>query len=346
MAHAREYHSATLLKNDHVIVAGGFDGDYVGTAELYDPISSTWLPAKSPSTARRLHTATLLNDGTVLVAGGGGASGYLKSAELYSAATDTWAPVGSMADARAGHTATVTKDARVLVVGGVNATATLATAEVYDVNAHAWSAVSAIIAARVRHVAVKLHDGDILIAGGTSGSYLNSAELWDADLDNDGLPDRWEVAVGCPGFDYIGYRGRYAQNTKPCNPDSDGDGCKDGAEAGLDHLVGGQRDPSDPWDVFDVPVPALLPGAAAGARNKFITLADVLADLAYVGTSAAHPVTRYGSDLNGNGIPDGQEYDRAPSATPGQPWRSGPPNGFVTLGDVLVVLAQVGTNCS
>lgn len=53
----------------------------------------------------------------------------------------------------------------------------------------------------------------------------------------------------------------------------------------------------------------------------------------------------YGSDLNGNGIPDGQEYDRTASTTLGQLWRSGPSNGVVSLGDVLTVLAQVGTNC-
>ncbi len=134
--------------------------------------------------------------------------------------------------------------------------------------------------------------------------------------------------------------------------DTDGDGCPDATELAADWHTGGQRDPNGPWDFFDVPVPALLPGAAPGVRNKFISLADVLADLAYVGTNAGTPNVAnangamYGTDLNGNGIFDGVEYDRTASTTPGELWRSGPPNGFVTLADVLVVLAQVGTNCS
>ena len=54
----------------------------------------------------------------------------------------------------------------------------------------------------------------------------------------------------------------------------------------------------------------------------------------------------YGSDINANGVIDGKEYDRTPSTNPAELWRSRPPNNFVTLADVLVGLAQVGTNCS
>ena len=74
--------------------------------------------------------------------------------------------------------------------------------------------------------------------------------------------------------------------------------------------------------------------------------------MSYVGTSVAQPnapnfsLATYGSDLNANGVPDGEEYDRTPSTTPGEPWRSGPPNGAVTLQDAIVDLNQVGTNCN
>ena len=54
----------------------------------------------------------------------------------------------------------------------------------------------------------------------------------------------------------------------------------------------------------------------------------------------------YNSDVNKNGIPDGQEYDRSASTDATKPWRSGPPNGAVTIGDVIVELAQVGDNCT
>ena len=72
LATARVYHTATLLPNGKVLVAGGADtrGDYVASAELYDQASGTWTTTGSLNTARFAHTATLLPNGKVLVAGG------------------------------------------------------------------------------------------------------------------------------------------------------------------------------------------------------------------------------------------------------------------------------------
>ncbi len=140
--------------------------------------------------------------------------------------------------------------------------------------------------------------------------------------------------------------------TIPPTLDSDGDGCPDVRELGADWHTGGQRDPHDPWDFYDVPTPVLLPNSQGGTRSHAVTLADVIAVLAYVGTTESSPNTAnssgamYGSDLNNNGVPDGQEYDRAASADSSQPWRSGPPRGFVNIGSAIVGLAQVGTDCS
>ena len=137
-----------------------------------------------------------------------------------------------------------------------------------------------------------------------------------------------------------------------CDADDDGDGCTDTLEVGDNHLDGGQRDPLDGWDFFDVPAPALSEINPGGTQNKAVTLADVQATLYYVGTRLSSPTltnangVSYGGDFNGNGVYDGQEYDRTPSAFPGQPWRSGPSNGAVSLQDVQVGLAQVGDNCN
>jgi hypothetical protein len=134
--------------------------------------------------------------------------------------------------------------------------------------------------------------------------------------------------------------------------DSDTDGCSDLRELGADWLTGGDRSHTKAFDFFDVPVPALLPGQTTALRNKAVTLADVLAILAYVGTTASDPGNetpsgaRYGSDWNNNGLPDGQEYDRGPSPRPDHLWQSEPPTGAVSLQDALVGLAQVGTNCN
>ncbi len=131
--------------------------------------------------------------------------------------------------------------------------------------------------------------------------------------------------------------------------DTDGDGCSDIQEAGADWRKGGQRDPNNPWDFFDVPSPALKTGVTA-SKNKIISLQDVGAVLAFVGTWDNGPANSagydYDSDINGNGVEDGREYDRTPSTDPNQLWRSGPPNGYVSLQDAMVLLSQVVTNCN
>src|SRR5437762_2613104 len=80
---ARDSHTATLLPNGMVLVAGGFGGvnGDLASAELYDPASGTWMGTGSLNAARTFHTATLLLNGMVLVAGGSGVSGTLASAE-------------------------------------------------------------------------------------------------------------------------------------------------------------------------------------------------------------------------------------------------------------------------
>ena len=85
MSVARFSHTATLLPNGKVLVAGGRSsfGTFLASAELYDPSSGTWATTGSMSVARDFHTATLLPNGMVLVAGGESSGVVLASAELY-----------------------------------------------------------------------------------------------------------------------------------------------------------------------------------------------------------------------------------------------------------------------
>ena len=96
LATARDQHTATLLSNGKVLVAGGFDIDGpLASAELYDPASGTWAVTRNLVNARFLHTATLLPNGKVLVTGGLGTAAYLTSAELYNVGLDyssDWQP--------------------------------------------------------------------------------------------------------------------------------------------------------------------------------------------------------------------------------------------------------------
>src|SRR5262249_44168050 len=73
------------LPNGKVLVAGGYNGPDLASAELFDPAANRWTLTGAMTSARVWHTATLLANGKVLVAGGGNNNGvnYLNSAELF-----------------------------------------------------------------------------------------------------------------------------------------------------------------------------------------------------------------------------------------------------------------------
>jgi hypothetical protein len=130
---AREGHTATLLSNGLVLVAGGADGaEDLATAELYDPASGTWTPTGSLSTGHYRHTSTLLSNGMVLVASGIALS-FTNVAELYDPMTAVWTMTGNLNTARADYTATLLPDGMVLAAGGFNGgIGDLSSAELYD----------------------------------------------------------------------------------------------------------------------------------------------------------------------------------------------------------------------
>ena len=67
MATARLLHTATLLQDGRVLIAGGADASdaLVSSAEIYDPVKQTFIPAGNMTAGRASHTATLLPDGRV-----------------------------------------------------------------------------------------------------------------------------------------------------------------------------------------------------------------------------------------------------------------------------------------
>jgi hypothetical protein len=84
MTYSRYFHTATVLQNGIVLVAGGSrSGEELSSAELYDPQTGSWTSTGNMTYSRDEHTATLLPNGTVLVAGGYGSDDFLFSAELY-----------------------------------------------------------------------------------------------------------------------------------------------------------------------------------------------------------------------------------------------------------------------
>jgi N-acetylneuraminic acid mutarotase len=168
LATARTGHTATLLPDGRVLVAGGMGGSGAVTAlasvEIYDPAADRWTPAASMAAPRGSPTATLLPNGKVLLAGGSYAAPPGDTAELYDPASDSWASAGSMSAALVDHTATLLGSGKVLVVG--RSLDSAETARLYDPALNSWSAAAGLTHARSEHRAVQLQGGKVLIVGG------------------------------------------------------------------------------------------------------------------------------------------------------------------------------------
>jgi len=183
---ARVFHTATLLSNGKVLIAGGIgDGNpnVLASAELYDPATETFSPAGDMTVARSDHAATLLADGRVLIVGGGGSNEATGSAELYDPAIGVFAPTGAAlwdVDHAYGHTATLLPNGKVLIAGGVTSSDfPFGSAELYDPASGTFTATGRLTESRYYHTATLLNDGRVLIVGGSSGFVLARAEVYD-----------------------------------------------------------------------------------------------------------------------------------------------------------------------
>jgi N-acetylneuraminic acid mutarotase len=242
LATARYNHTATLLKDGRVLVAGGNDSGPLAGARLYDPTANAWSNAAPMNDARQGHAAVLLRSGNVLVAGGfaptaepvSPSSDYTRTAEIYDPATNTWRKAANMTTGRFKPTMTVLEDGRVLVAGGsgdldtghgVNAAVPLASAEIYDPATDSWSDVPSMSVARAMATATLLPSGKVLVAGGyddASGD-LSSAELFDPSTDT------WSSTGSLAD----------ARDSATATALPDGDVLVAGGDGGADHALAG-----------------------------------------------------------------------------------------------------------
>nr|WP_240448999.1 kelch motif-containing protein [Streptomyces harenosi] len=194
MTEARNGHSATVLGDGRVLVAGGqrprsrHDMLTLATAEIFDPARETWTATGAMTVARWDHVAVPLPGGRVLAVGGlvstgrhGGARAALGLCEVYDPAGGTWQPTGSLRAARAVHQAVPLPDGSVLAIGGDPSPTpddarfhpySLASTEIYDVTRGVWRPGPPLPWGRSYHRAVATEDG-VLVFGGTECACLD-----------------------------------------------------------------------------------------------------------------------------------------------------------------------------
>ena len=157
--------------------------------------------------------------------------------------------------------------------------------------------------------------GNVLIAD-TENNRVRG--VFSPDTDGDGLGDGAETTI-------------YGTNIN--NVDTDGDGCHDYPE-----VTRGYLDPTNPWDFYSVPVPALY--LAANPQTDFkdsaISASDAQAVFAYFRKNAHTGTLEYEQDLNLNGVKDGIEYDRSVLGSA----KSGPPDGSISAQDAQLAFSE------
>lgn len=178
---ARASHTATLLPNGKVLIAGGMEAAGA-TAELYDPARGSVAPAGRMRFDRSGgHAAALLPNGNVLLAGGWSGTAVTANAEVYDPSTSTFAATGVMSLPRSGYTATLLSTGKVLIVGGFDGKRRLESAELYDPRAGIFVPTGGMSQPRAEHAAALMADGRLLVTGGNQGSgqVLAGVEVYD-----------------------------------------------------------------------------------------------------------------------------------------------------------------------
>ena len=168
----RRAHTATLLPDGRVLIAGGEVGVFnsptqqrsLDSAEIYDPASGLFSPTSPMVFARSRFFAVLLSNGKVLLGGGAGTS-----AELFDPLTARFDFTGSMNQARGQDTGSaLLSSGQVLIAGGngPGPNGPLTSAELYSPATHSFSPTSGMSIGRVAFATVVLPDGRVLAAGG------------------------------------------------------------------------------------------------------------------------------------------------------------------------------------
>jgi hypothetical protein len=184
MLEPRSGHSATLLPDGKVLIAGGMrrNQDFYKSAELFDPATGKFQGTGEMSLGRVGHLAVLLRSGKVLIAGGWIGRGTTDSSELYDPVTGKFTGISKMTTRRARASATLLGNGNVLIAGGADhdgPDGAIATAEIFSADTLRFQPTGSLRRTRLGQTATLLNDGRVLMAGGGGGGLIARAELYD-----------------------------------------------------------------------------------------------------------------------------------------------------------------------
>jgi len=195
MASARMFHTATMLTNGMVLVAGGNYEDWdpestngwPSTAELFDPAANQFTVVATLEVRRSTHTTTLLPNGDLILAGGAGTNTLI---ERLHPENGNW--VGSRAGhllvPRKRHVACLVSGGRIVFAGGAT-DMTNSFAEVFDLE----SGTSRMLTNSGTQLQVLAASrGKVLLQGWLPG-YVSAGEIYDCESNTFTAmaPPRW-----------------------------------------------------------------------------------------------------------------------------------------------------------
>ncbi|WP_373497512.1 IPT/TIG domain-containing protein [Aquiflexum sp.] len=200
----RHGHTATLLTDGRVLVAGGRNtNDFLNSVEIFNPETNTWAHSGYLHLERAQHSACLLADGKILFIGGFSPIGVLNQCEIYDPETGISNLIEPMNSPRALHSSVQLDEQRIMVISGTDGVNNLnlgrplflSSSEILNLNNNSWASVKSIegtlmptttLYSHARYnSSIKLPDGKIFFAGylGGFGGIESYCRIYDPSID-------------------------------------------------------------------------------------------------------------------------------------------------------------------